>query len=86
MGKGASSRRAHHRSPSLLRGMVGTPLGAFAPATLPTLRNAAVGYGAFAFALLASADTLDPPCAYTPSTVMTMSFSSVDCLRNAISG
>jgi hypothetical protein len=51
--------------------------------------GAAVGYGASAFALRASAETPNPPYdhyAYAPSTVMTMSFSSVDSLRNAISG
>jgi hypothetical protein len=50
------------------------------------VRIAAVGYGTSAFSLRASADTPNPPYTYTPSTVMTMSFSSVEALRNAISG
>jgi hypothetical protein len=33
-----------------------------------------------------ASDSFAHPTRYAPSTVMTMSFSSVDCLRNAISG
>ena len=38
------------------------------------------------FWVQAVASSLLFPAVYTPSTVMTMSFSSVDSLRNAISG